>query len=58
MIKVTNLNRYTVTVGDKEIERKHSAEFANDKWDELRKETQIRDMLMHGKLTAEKVKKY
>ena len=63
MYKLTNLNRLPIElkVNGKEtlkLGRGESGEVTNDEWeDNMRKVETTRDLLIRGKLTAEKVKK-
>lgn len=57
MYLLTNKSRRTIKLGDQEIDRSKSIKVANDKWDTMRTDNEVRDLLIYGKLTAERVKK-
>ena len=57
MFLLTNLSRRTIKIDGVEIERNKTHEISNEKWEVVKLVVEIRDLLIAGKLTAEKIKK-
>lgn len=57
MFLLTNLSRRTIKIDGVEIERNKTHEIKSDAWEQVKQVVEIRDLLIAGKLTAEKIKK-